>query len=398
MIKNHILVWGAILSMSIGAQAGGPAEYRILADESLLKHLGIQSEHSTVDNKVGYATVDAFQLSRIHEFGHQIGKCGAFELVEGPEVLSTLNRSIMKVERQARAMSSIPLAIPDRTEVRKVIEGMKSADLVETVTWLSSYPSRYHNLREPNVHVEDMVKKLEGILASYPYSKSIETIDHRRTPQKTIRVTLTGKTHPEEIVVLGGHFDSIVQFAPTKAPGADDNASGSANILQAMIGFISMNVQPERTIEFYWYAGEEAGLLGSAEVASSYRDQGKNVVAAMQLDMTLFPAAGEFVMGSISDYTSPWLRSFLTEINRVYVGARMTETDCGYACSDHASWFRNGYPTVFPFEAEGKNYNRKIHSTSDVISSTSNFEHSLMFSKVAFVFAYEFGIHNWKPE
>ena len=47
--------------------------------------------------------------------------------------------------------------------------------------------------------------------------------------------------------------------------------------------------QPARTLQFIGYAGEEAGLLGSKEIAQSYAAQGRNVVGALQLDMTACP-------------------------------------------------------------------------------------------------------------
>ncbi len=373
------------------------AEFQILADQSLLERFGVQAEELTFDGQVGYAKVDAFKLSQIHEFAHVIGKCGGFELVESSQPLQSLNQALQATQVSKDLFNTLPLSLPERADVRTIVDEFETAELRETVAWLSSYPSRYHKLTEPNVHVQELATKLNTLLESYRFTKKVEMVAHSRTPQKSVRVTLTGKTFPDQIVVLGGHLDSIVQFSPRSAPGADDNASGSANVLQALKGFLSLGVQPERTIEFYWYAGEEGGLIGSSEIAAAYKAAGKDVVAAMQLDMSLFPADGEFVMGSINDYTSPWLRNFLGEINRIYIGARVKESACGYACSDHASWYRNGYPTLFPFEASGNNYNRSIHTTNDVISATSNFEHSLMFSKVAFVFVYEFGLHEWRP-
>lgn len=63
---------------------------------------------------------------------------------------------------------------------------------------------------------------------------------------------------------------------------------------------------------------------------------------------------------------------------------------CGYACSDHASWNEQGYPTTMPFEAVTGNDNDNIHSTGDTISvSGFSWSHSLEFAKVALAYVYE---------
>jgi bacterial leucyl aminopeptidase len=63
---------------------------------------------------------------------------------------------------------------------------------------------------------------------------------------------------------------------------------------------------------------------------------------------------------------------------------------CGYACSDHASWYNYGYPTTMPFEAVTGNDNQNIHSTGDTTSvSGFSWAHSLEFAKVGLGFVYE---------
>jgi leucyl aminopeptidase len=224
-----------------------------------------------------------------------------------------------------------------------------------------------------------------------PYQ--IDFIDHRNTKQKSLRVRLPGHARAGEVVVLGGHFDSINQGwggGSKLAPGADDNASGSSNLLETLRVLIQQP-QAARTIDFYWYAGEESGLLGSAEIARAAKEQNAQIVAVLQLDMTLFPGSGEFVIGSMNDFTSAWLRDFLVSINDTYLKVRIVEDACGYGCSDHASWYRQGYPTLMPFEATMRQSNRQIHTANDIVSNASSFRHSLVFSKIALIFAMEIG-------
>jgi leucyl aminopeptidase len=218
-----------------------------------------------------------------------------------------------------------------------------------------------------------------------------QLITHSSVNQKSLRLTLTGSQRPSEIVVIGGHLDSIADWGMSStAPGADDNASGSGSIFEAL-RVLKDQPQPERTIEFYWYGGEELGLLGSEDIANQYKAQNKNVIAVLQLDMTAYKGEGDNVIGSAQDFTSGFLRDYLLKINDVYgLGLKIVPFKCGYGCSDHASWYSEGYPTLMPFESTMASMNRNIHTRRDTIDLL-NFTHAAHFSKIALVFAMDFG-------
>lgn len=143
--------------------------------------------------------------------------------------------------------------------------------------------------------------------------------------------------------------------------------------------------------------GEESGLLGSAEIAQNYKQQQKSVIAVLQLDMTLHPGEGEFVIGNVTDFTSAWLRDYFEQMNNLYLKIKLVEDKCGYGCSDHASWYRNGYSTLLPFEATSATMNKKIHTSDDVINSQSNFKHSLVFAKLAILFGLDLANSDLAP-
>ena len=73
---------------------------------------------------------------------------------------------------------------------------------------------------------------------------------------------------------------------------------------------LSSGYQPKRSLQFIAYAAEEVGLRGSSAIAKSYRTQGKNVVGALQLDMTNYQgSASDIVL--ITDYTNAAQNDFL---------------------------------------------------------------------------------------
>ncbi|MCO8276617.1 M28 family metallopeptidase [Actinoplanes sp. TRM 88003] len=98
--------------------------------------------------------------------------------------------------------------------------------------------------------------------------------------------TLRGSVTPERIYVVTGHYDSRVtdvMDAVKDAPGADDDASGVAVIME--LARVLATRRPEATIVFAAVAGEEQGLYGSDHLAQSYKDRNADVQAMFSNDI-----------------------------------------------------------------------------------------------------------------
>lgn len=344
------------------------------------------------ENNLAVTYLDALKLEQLSRLNHLLGRCAGFEVLNTTESQAPALVIKNMITFQNRVIKNSPFAattVPWNESYQKLADLANPETLKETITWISSYPSRNEKLNDPNQHVLALKSRLESLLVQAQWPFQIELISHSSTRQNSLRLTIPGKLRPTEVVVLGAHFDSVNQsfFGGSRlAPGADDNASGSSNLIEAL-KILKNAAQPERTLEFYWYAGEESGLLGSAEIAKDARAKSKNVIAVLQLDMTLFPGSGEQVIGLINDFTSPWLRGVFTGINDTYVKAKLLNDQCGYGCSDHASWHRQSYHAVIPFEATLQTMNHNLHTDQDLIDSKSNFQHSNSFTKYAVLFA-----------
>jgi leucyl aminopeptidase len=118
----------------------------------------------------------------------------------------------------------------------------------------------------------------------------------------------------------------------------------------------------------------------------------------MQLDMVLFPGSGALKFSNITDFTTPTLRNKIEQLNSLYVKAEVLEGECGYACSDHAAWYSQNYPTVMPFESNPDDDNKNIHSARDVINEDSNFEHATVFAKLATAYVMELSMSQWRAQ
>ena len=98
---------------------------------------------------------------------------------------------------------------------------------------------------------------------------------------------------------------------------------------------------PKNTIEFHFYAGEEGGLLGSADVFKSYSTAGKTVLAVVAQDMTGYSPSGKDSV--YTDYSDSGLVAYVRKVVTQYTGLTYTTDKCGYGCSDHASAYAYGF-------------------------------------------------------
>ena len=286
MVKQLVLFFVvAVYTMNGKAHPQAQAESDIHAYASLkaLRALNIPILAKSETADVGYAYLTPAMQMKLSEYNHSQGKCGGFEAVATDHQQVSINQSVADLKslesqvQKDKSYSQLSFKIfqfSERPEIMSALENLREDNIRNMITWLSSYPNRFNKDANPNTHVDQFYDRVNTMMAAYQGPWKIEKVAHQSTRQQSIRVTITGKSRPQEIVVVGGHLDSINQswMGSKKAPGADDNASGSSNIFEALRVLISQP-QPERTIEFYWYAGEESGLLGSAEIAKHISQQ-----------------------------------------------------------------------------------------------------------------------------
>ena len=203
------------------------------------------------------------------------------------------------------------------------------------------------------------MKRINETAAHLLPSIELKPFKHTWEQSSTI-AKIPGKT--EKTVVIGAHQDSINLFLPSilAAPGADDDGSGTVTILEAFRVLVThlakTGEQLENTVEFHWYSAEELGLWGSQAIFSAYEKQGREVVAMLQQDMTGFvkktlDAGKPESVGVITDFVDPALTEFIKQVITEYCDIPYVLTECGYACSDHASASKAGYPSAFVIES-----------------------------------------------
>ncbi|RKP05632.1 hypothetical protein THASP1DRAFT_19559 [Thamnocephalis sphaerospora] len=275
-------------------------------------------------------------------------------------------------------------------EAEPIVDSLNTNFIQSTLKQLTSFHDRFYTT-ENGVKSSEFVFELAKDIASRA-KKGVSisvTQFHHSFDQPSVIARIEGEPGQEETVIIGGHQDSVNwREEDGPAPGADDNGSGTASIFEAYRGLVASGFRPKRPIEFHWYAAEEVGLLGSQDVAATYQETGRKVAGMLQLDMTGTPNATHPDIAITMDFTDPATSELLrTAAERYNGGLPVNERRCGYACSDHASWTKAGFPASSAFESSTSK-NAYIHSSQDTLEKVS-YQHMLRYSRIAVGFAVE---------
>ncbi|QRV74533.1 Peptidase family M28 protein [Ceratobasidium sp. AG-Ba] len=277
------------------------------------------------------------------------------------------------------------------TQVNAIIGSLSTTNMDSYLSTLTAFNNRYYKA-STGLSASNSIYSTLTAIANGKTRVTVTKFSHSWT-QQSIIAKIAGTSTSS--VILGAHEDSINLSSPTsgRAPGADDDGTGTVNLIEVFRAIVASGFQPTRTLEFHFYSGEEGGLLGSQAIAANYKSSGKSVYAYLNLDMTGYwkPGTTESI-ALITDNTDSGLTSYLKTLVSTYCKIPAVTTTCGYSCSDHASWNKQGYPAGFPFETTFGNDNPNIHSTRDTTSVTGfSWAHSLEFAKLAAAFAVELG-------
>jgi len=214
--------------------------------------------------------------------------------------------------------------------------------------------------------------------------KNAQLINFRANWAPNVVCEIPGTNPNAPIVVVGAHYDSRstnVNSPTQRAPGADDNGTGSAAILEILRALTSLIADEgysiNRKLIFALFAGEEQGLVGSAALAQSYVNSGADLTAMVNLDMIGYPdSAFPQRLYWMSGSTTPSLTQLAMELTRSYLGENTQLATTGACCSDQQSFYSRGFPAASVFESRSATNNPNYHQSSD-LPATVNFQHTL---------------------
>jgi hypothetical protein len=187
------------------------------------------------------------------------------------------------------------------------------------------------------------------------------------TNGRNVYAIQTGTDYPEQQFIICAHYDDV-PFS-SLAPGADDNASGCAAVLEAA-RILSQYPTPYTVIYALWDE-EEIGLVGSANYAQQAFQSGANIQGVINLEMFGWDGNDD---GRIDIHTQPIgnsveLANLINYLENHYqIGLSPVIYNPGTTASDHSSFWNYGYGAIVFSEAFfGGDMNPYYHTASDRI-------------------------------
>ena len=193
-----------------------------------------------------------------------------------------------------------------------------------------------------------------------------------------------GTLYPDTYVVCGSHFDSFSYQAMSggAAPGADDNATGVASVLES--ARILTQYEFEYSIVYCAYGCEEMGLYGSEAYASRCQQEGMDIIGYFNNDMNGYLNPGDQIhIDCIYPNSVEPIGTYYMNVGEVYYPELpIRHVNFNEGDSDHTSFNNHGYMGIYPFE-DYQNYSPYIHTPNDLIgTSVNSFEMSQQYCQM----------------
>ncbi|MDL2242612.1 M20/M25/M40 family metallo-hydrolase [Bacteroidales bacterium OttesenSCG-928-K03] len=272
-----------------------------------------------------------------------------------------------------------PIITEKDNEISAFIDEVSIDIMMNVVQRLQNFETRYYN-HDSAYAAQDWIKTqyenlgLEVILHDFPFPFS-----NPNSSDNVIAVQY-GTEFPDEYIVCGGHYDSRNQNSHGNnhdiAPGADDNATGVAGILET--ARILSQTDFKRSIIYCSFSAEEWGLVGSGKYAQQCALDEMKILAYFNMDMTGYLKPGtEIHIDLVYPNTAQPLANYYMNVCDIYFPDLLIER--GFltgASSDHASFNNNGFMGIFPFE-DVYYYSPYIHTEQDMIGLSVNNEEQM---------------------
>ncbi len=178
----------------------------------------------------------------------------------------------------------VPTYIPSRNFITDMLNLVSQDSLIGYVQHLQNYQSRYacHDNRI------EIANWLSGKFQDFGYSNAtLSLVPWQNSYQYNVTAMLPGSVYPESYILVGAHYDSQNwDCDPLQlSPGADDNATGVATILEIARIMKATNYQPRCSIVFVPLAGEEIGCIGTYGYIQHAQQSGMDIRLMINMDM-----------------------------------------------------------------------------------------------------------------
>lgn len=221
-----------------------------------------------------------------------------------------------------------------------------------------------HDLARENVY---------SLFSSFGLDTSLHPFSYLGETYYNVVGTHYGTVRSDDIYIVGAHYDSY-----PSGPGADDNASGTAGVLEAA-RVLSQYVF-EATLIFIGFDREEQDLVGSKAYAQEYRDD--DILGMISLDMIAYDGSGLNKARIYGRDSSAALKQSLADAISLY-GDGLSSEDCGRLdASDHAPFEAEGFQACLLIEYDVWN-NPYYHSLNDSVDMSNYIDYAFATNMVS---------------
>jgi hypothetical protein len=277
-------------------------------------------------------------------------------------------------------ISEDPVERRNDTTSLSLISLMKADSIKKTVQWLQSMGTRFalaDNHKAVAVRIRDKFIKMgytDSRLDSFWITKTWNSQEYSMY-QYNVIAELRGSRYSDSVMIVGAHYDATVSSGDpfVSTPGADDNGSGVASIIEIARVMKKNNYHPLSCINFVAFGAEEIGLMGSYDYAGKTGYPGRLVKIMINNDMIAYAASSNtstWKVNIVSYENSQDLRDRAKSLCIRYTGINYTNDNTYFNRSDSYPFFLRDCKTIFFISSDTYAY---YHTLND-ISTNCNFD------------------------
>jgi hypothetical protein len=241
--------------------------------------------------------------------------------------------------------------------VSAMVDELSTDSIRHYVEWLESYPTRFFAHDNHRQIAMDLKNKFIQIgypdahVDSFFYSADWYGTMYE-TWQYNVVARIEGSSEPGKLYIMGAHYDCVVDEGNPMllAPGADDNASGVAGMLEVARVMKKSGFSPKYSIEFIAFAAEECELSGSTDYANNATNQNTNIVMMLNNDMIGYASGSDPTAWTVNimDYqNSNALRKKAVRYGELYTTLNFKNKNGYNKEGDSYSFYKAGFESLF---------------------------------------------------
>ena len=375
LLLSSVMMAGSLVKISYTDRA---ALERLFADTNLTVHY--YNDYEVIATAEHF---DAQSMTLLYENAFE--DCEVYTLLYSPEPVFHKGPAMPYKNDGAVAIFNKEAKLPERnrdfpevTEVdpriRAMMDQVDMDSLQATVQYLQDFQSRIWNSTNAFTASDWIKGRMEALgleVEQQPFYANTWMGSGQAAPN--VIGIQRGTLYPDTYVVCGSHFDSFsyeAMYGGGLCPGADDNATGVASVLES--ARIMTQYEFEYSIVYCAFGCEEMGLYGSEAYASRCQQQGMDIIGYFNNDMNGYLWGDQIHIHCIYPNSVAPIGNYYINVGNIYFPDMPVEhKNLDYGDSDHTSFNQHGYMGIYPFE-DINHDSPYIHSENDLIGPSVN--------------------------